>query len=188
MSAIRLLAADPPWRFDNAGTRGKAENHYATMSVEEICDLGTDLQELCAPDALLFLWVPSALLLEGVGTRVARAWGFEPKQIFVWEKNKIGLGNYFRNAHEPAILATRGRAAPMIEDKSIRNIVQAARGRHSEKPEIVYDLLDRLVPPKPNGAPDRLELFARRVRPGWICLGDELPNGGELNHRKGETE
>lgn len=138
------------------------------MSAEEIGAL--EVQYIVQPDAILFLWCPSVFILDGTGTRVARAWGFEPKQLFTWEKDKIGLGNYFRNCTEHAILASRGRGSKLIGDRSIRTIVQAPRGEHSEKPEVVYDLLDRLVP---EGA--RLELFARRQRPGWECWGLECP-------------
>lgn len=169
---FRLVCADPPWRFNNRRTRAAADHHYKTMSVEEIAAL--DVVSIVSCDAILFLWCPSAFIVDGSGTRVAHAWGFRPKQIFTWEKDKIGLGNYFRNITEHALVCSRGRGSKLIENKSLRNVVRAPRGRHSEKPEEVQDLLDLLIPHPVDGSIDRLELFARRTRTGWECVGDEL--------------
>lgn len=187
MNDLVLIAADPPWPYDNNGSRGAAVNHYSTMTVEEIADL--DIGELAATTAILFLWCPPSQILEGTGTLIARAWGFEPKQLFVWRKltkdgtrTKIGLGNAFRAAHETAIVAARGNYRTLIGDKGIANFLEgdalsqdAPLGQHSAKPEAVYDLLDRLVP-----SGRRADFFARRVRPGWTCIGNELPDGGTI--------
>ncbi len=222
-----LIAADPAWRFDNQGTRATADDHYATMKVEDVAALGEELRPLLAVDALLFLWCPSSFVLTGHGARVCNAWGFVPTQLFSWFKitkegrPRLGMGNAFRNTWEPAIIGTRGRYTQLIGDRGLPNEcttdersrplngldrlefpsdgnstlrrrpivvdeldglsvlidnacgVATERGRHSEKPEIVYDMLDRLVP-----VGRRCELFARRSRPGWFCIGNELPDGG----------
>ena len=192
-----LICADPPWRYNNVGTRGAAGDHYGTMSRQEIC--GQPVEGVAADDALLFLWCPPSIILEGTGALVCGAWGFDPKQIVTWVKTtkgssspeyvdevtaflddvdlqtRIGTGNYFRAAHETAIVAVRGRATKLIEDRGIPNVIHAPRGPHSAKPEVMQDLLDRLVP---GGL--RVEFFARRFRPGWACIGNELANGGSI--------
>lgn len=184
---FRVIVADPAWTFTDQGSR--ATPTYHLMSTDEICVL--EVGELAYPDALLALWVPSALIADGL--RVVRAWGFVEKQTVVWVKTKlkckmpspmdtpasfapaivnIGMGKYTRNAHEIAILAARGKASQHIKDHSIPSVFFAPRTKHSAKPEVFQDMLERLI----DGP--FLELFARRMRPGWTTLGDELPDGG----------
>ena len=104
--------------------------------------------------------------------RVVRAWGFVPKSEIVWEKLTssgkpwFGMGRYVRASHETCIVAVRGRVQPLV--RNIRSRFSAPGGRHSEKPEVFYDLVERLAPGP------YVELFARRQRPGWTCLGDEI--------------
>jgi len=125
-----------------------------------------------ANDAMLFLWRVASQVEEAY--RVVRAWGFVPKAEIVWLKNTVngrrwfGMGRTVRAEHEVAIVAKRGR--PVVLSKSIRSTFTAKvpeRG-HSAKPEEFFDLVEELV----DGP--RLELFARRIRPGWTCLGAEL--------------
>jgi N6-adenosine-specific RNA methylase IME4 len=187
---FRVTIADPNWAFDNAGTRGAGEEHYGCSPLDLIKDAGRCLPEVTADDAILGLWCPSAFLITGEAAEVAKAWGYVPKQMLVWlkvtndgSKPRIGPGNYFRNALEPLLVCSRGRGASLIQDKSIANwieagegegpVVKAPRGRHSAKPEVIQDLFERLVPGGPY-----LELYARRQRPGWECLGHDLPGGG----------
>jgi N6-adenosine-specific RNA methylase IME4 len=196
---FNLIVADPDWSFANKSKRA-ADTHYETSSIQAICNDASELVHLTDADALLGLWAPSAFVITGEAATVARAWGFEPKQMFVWLKvskanePRIGPGNYFRNALEPMLLCTRGRGAQLIEDKSIANWIECAgpseeglgikveRNRHSSKPEEVQGLLERLVGASALGGPGqpskRLELYARRMRSGWTCLGNELPGGG----------
>jgi N6-adenosine-specific RNA methylase IME4 len=103
---------------------------------------------------------------------VADAWGFTAKSEIVWRKltrggkAHFGLGRYVRATHETAILAARGR--PDLLAHNVRSLFEAQVGRHSEKPEAFYDLVEELSPGP------YLELFARRSRPGWTCLGNEV--------------
>ena len=164
----RAVVADPPWRFDDRGSRVAPDNAkcgrgYKTMDLEEIMDIKFSP----ADDSMLFLWVPSALLVEGV-VRVLESWGFVLKQTVVWVKPVIGLGHYFRNAHEFVLVGTKGKAAKLVKDHSIPSWFMAPRGKHSEKPELLQDMVERLI----DGP--YLELFARRKRKGWTCIGDEL--------------
>lgn len=122
-----------------------------------------------APDARLFLWRVSAMQEEAL--EVMRAWGFIPKSELVWIKNTkssklwFGMGRTVRMSHEICLIGQRGH--PEILSHSIRSVFEAPYTRHSGKPEIFFDYVEKLSPGP------YLELFARRQRPGWTCLGDE---------------
>jgi len=125
-----------------------------------------------ADDALLFLWRVSSQVEEAY--RVVRAWGFVPKTEIVWQKLTVkglpwfGMGRYLRASHETCIVAARGKAIPLIKSRSIRSTFEAKVGGHSEKPPEFFELVEKLC------VGPRLELFSRRQRPGWTCVGDEL--------------
>lgn len=161
-----VILADPPWRFefDVSPTRA-IENHYPTMTVEEIAAL--PVGRLAGDNAVLFLWAPAAQVKEAL--EVAEAWGFTCRTGAVWVKDRIGMGYYFRQQHELLWLATHGEVHVPAEADRPSSVIQARRGRHSEKPEVVYKVIERMFP----GA-SYLELFARRARPGWVCWGDEV--------------
>ena len=183
-SEYKVVVADPPWSFGDklpGKTRG-AERNYKVMSQEEI-----EAYQLpaIAPDALLFLWRVASQVEEACA--VTRAWGFTPKSEIVWVKTSsldsqveylagrmpklhFGMGRYVRMSHENCIIAARGKALSIVESHSVRSVFFAPVGRHSEKPEEFYQLVEEMAP---NARP-RLELFARRHREGWTCLGDEL--------------
>lgn len=166
---FRVLVADPPWSFGDklpGKNRGAAKN-YSVLSVEGICRF--ELPPL-ARDAWLFLWRVSSQVEEAY--RVVRAWGFVPKSEIVWEKvtsggkAHFGMGRYVRASHETCIVATRGRVKPL--SRSVRSRFAAPTGEHSEKPAAFYAIVESLA------AGPYVELFARRQRQGWTCLGDEL--------------
>lgn len=171
MTAFRSIVADPPWPLKDKlpGPGRGAIKHYATMSVDDICAL--KLPPI-GPDALLFLWRVSSMVEEAA--RVARAWGFRPVSEIVWEKTtaggetRIGMGRYVRLAHETCMIATRGQGRLFIKDHGIPSIFRAPRREHSAKPEVFYDIVEKLA------EGPYLELFARRERSGWTCVGDAL--------------
>lgn len=108
----RTIAADPPWPFRwvaGAGGRRRRATKlpYSTMTVDEICAL--PVESLAADDCLLALWVTRDLFREGVGVRVARAWGFEPFGELIWRKPNFSTGAWPRPGHEPLLLARRGK-------------------------------------------------------------------------------
>lgn len=168
----RTIVADPPWRYiegKHSGLRGTAETHYPTMAMWEIVGLPVD--SLSHDDAHLYLWVTNPVLTEqrtkGLSPNdIARAWGFEPKTILTWVKDRIGLGHYYRGQTEHVIFAVRGRA-PIPESLRKSNVVRGPVRAHSQKPDSFYDLVE-LVSPEP-----RLEMFARRQRLGWDTWGNE---------------
>lgn len=186
------LVVDPPWKHGDqlpGGGRG-AGKHYDLLSVDEIRRF--PLPPI-AEDAWLFLWRVASMPNEAL--EVVRAWGFVPKAEMVWMKTRackacagvgfvsgclwcracegrgwslaMGMGRSVRNAHETVIIAKRGR--PERLSASVKSVFFAERQRHSQKPEVFYKLVERLVPGP------YVELFARRRRPGWTCMGLELP-------------
>jgi N6-adenosine-specific RNA methylase IME4 len=165
----RVLVADPPWKFGDGlpgETRGAVKN-YKLMTVEDIKQF--PLPEL-ATDATLFLWKVAAMPEEALA--VVRAWGFVPKTELVWLKRTstgkrwFGMGRTVRGEHETCLIAHRG--SPITLSHSIRSTFEAAVGTHSQKPEEFYHIVEQL-----RGGP-YVELFARQVRAGWTCYGDEL--------------
>ena len=171
MKPFACIVADPPWAFGDKlpGPGRGAVKHYPVLSPVEIVRFALPP---IADDAYLFLWRVASQVEEAY--RVVRAWGFVPKTEIVWVKRTsrgkrwFGMGRTVRAEHEVAIVAKRG--SPDVLSRSIRSTFEAAvpeRG-HSAKPEAFFELVESLV------AGPRLELFARRKRRGWTCLGNEI--------------
>jgi N6-adenosine-specific RNA methylase IME4 len=164
---FRVIVADPPWPYE---VRAADPSHrgicpYPTMNIVDICAL--PVARLTHDDAILWLWVTNAHLLDGVAQQVLNAWRFEPKTMFTWGKKHFGQGHWLRGQTEHAILATRGK--PLVSLTNESTWFTAPSGEHSEKPDEFYALVEALCP-----AAGYLELFARRQRPGWTCWGDEV--------------
>lgn len=156
------IYADPPWQYGNQGTRAATDNHYPTMRPEEIAAL--PVAQLIAPNAHLHLWTTNAFLFESKA--IIEAWGFEYKSCLVWVKPQMGIGNYWRVSHEFLLLGVRGQCA--FTDHTHMSWVNAERGKHSAKPPIVREKIEK-VSPGP-----RLELFGRGTHPGWTVWGNEV--------------
>jgi len=172
---FRCIVADPPWAYlwgtGKDGGNFSPEKHYATMTTDEICAL--PVRALRDKNAVLALWATGPCLPDAF--RVMDAWGFKFKtMLFVWVKQNpkaltivCGPGSYTRSACEYVLLGMRGHIKRASTDP-ISQVILAPRLGHSRKPEAVQDALERLFPDGP-----RLELFARRARPGWVTLGNE---------------
>ena len=164
----RCLVVDPPYRYSNSSSNGSAQDHYSTMSMEELIKL--PIPEIADENSHLFLWVPTPLLPKGL--KLLAAWGWTYKSCFVWVKNrgeKLGLGNYWRIDTEYLLLGVKGTLTFLSDSE--RNWVLCPPGRHSEKPSDIRDLIE-LVSPGP-----RIELFARGEAPaGWTFIGNEVSN------------
>lgn len=178
---VATLLSDPPWQFQDSGTRlapeyagsQRAEAHYQTMPLEAIAAI--NVVRWAKPDALLFLWAPNAFVLDGSATYVCRAWGFEPKQIIPWVKtDRAGKpravgGHYTGVCTEPLIVAARGAAASLVTRKMVPGVIIAPIGRHSAKPDASYALIESIT------EGPCLELFARRkYSERWSVMGDQL--------------
>jgi len=136
------------------------------MSTEELCAVPV-AADLATPDAVLFLWTATSILPEAL--RVLEAWGFRYVTNVVWVKDKIGVGHWVRNQHELLLIGRRGGFPTPEPAKRPSSVIEARRREHSRKPDEAYELIERMYPEMP-----KIELFARRARPGWAAWGNEI--------------
>ena len=161
-SKYGCIYVDPPWRYSNQGTRGATDNHYETMSVDELCKM--PVGDLAADRCHLHLWVTNGFLFEA--PKIFEAWGFEFKSSFVWVKPQMGMGNYWRNSHEILLLGVRGGLT--AGNRGLMSWVKANRREHSQKPDCVRDFVTKLSPGP------YLELFGRQQVAGWDVFGNQI--------------
>jgi N6-adenosine-specific RNA methylase IME4 len=169
------ILADPPWQFDNRTGKVAPEHRrlarYATLSLDAIAAL--PVGEVAATPAHLYLWVPNALLPEGLA--VMAAWGFRYKANLVWHKVRQdggsdgrGVGFYFRNVTELLLFGVHGRnARTRAAGRRQVNYFASRKREHSRKPEEQYAIVEACSPEP------YLELFARGPRAGWTVWGDQ---------------
>lgn len=173
--AFGCILADPPWQFMNRTGKVAPEhrrlNRYGTMDLASIQAL--PVQSCAADTAHLYLWVPNALLPEGLA--VLQAWGFSYKSNVVWHKIRKdggsdgrGVGFYFRNVTELLLFGVRGKnARTLAPGRSQVNLLATRKREHSRKPDEIYPIIEACSPGP------RLELFARGTRPGWTSWGNQ---------------
>lgn len=169
------ILADPPWQFRNRSGKMAPEHkrlsRYPTMTLEAICDL--PVAAVAEARAHLYLWVPNALLPDGL--KVMERWGFAYKSNLIWYKtrkdggpDRRGVGFYFRNVTEILLFGVRGRDVRTLDPgRSQENIIAAQKREHSRKPDEQYPLIEAC-----SWGP-RLEMFARGPRPGWTVWGNQ---------------
>lgn len=168
------ILADPPWQFQNRTGKMAPEHRrllrYPTMDLQEIIDL--PVSKLAASRSHCYLWVPNALLQEGL--QVMKAWGFTYKSNLVWYKIRKdggpdgrGVGFYFRNVTELVLFGVRGSMRTLAPGRTQVNILSTRKREHSRKPDEIYDLIESCSPGP------YLELFARFKRDGWEQWGNE---------------
>ena len=172
---FHTVLADPPWQFQNktgkVAPEHKRLNRYGTMTLDDICDL--PVASICVEPAHLYLWVPNALLPEGL--RVMAAWGFQYKSNLVWHKIRKdggpdgrGVGFYFRNTTEIILFGVRGKdARTLAPGRSQVNIIKSMKREHSRKPDEQYKIIEACSPGP------FVELFARGPREGWTTWGNQ---------------
>lgn len=169
------LLADPPWQFHNRTGKVSPEHHrllrYPTLPLEEILCL--PVCQLAAAKAHLYLWVPNALLPEGL--QVMEAWGFTYKANLVWYKVREdggpdgrGVGFYFRNVTELVLFGVRGNMRTLAPGRRQVNLIATRKREHSRKPDELYDVIEACSPGP------YLELFARHRREGWTQWGNQV--------------
>jgi N6-adenosine-specific RNA methylase IME4 len=169
------ILADPPWRFANRTGKMAPEHRrlarYGTLTLDEIASL--PVAAIAAEPAHLYLWVPNALLPEGL--RVMAAWGFRYKSNIVWHKVRKdggsdgrGVGFYFRNVTELVLFGVRGKEArTLAAGRRQVNLLATRKREHSRKPDELYPIIEACSPTP------RAELFARGARKGWAMWGDQ---------------
>jgi N6-adenosine-specific RNA methylase IME4 len=169
------ILADPPWQFQNrtgkVAPEHKRLSRYGTMTLPEICAL--PVADIAADRSHLYLWVPNALLPEGL--KVMEAWGYRYVSNIVWHKVRKdggsdgrGVGFYFRNVTELLLFGTRGKNARTLDPgRSQVNMIQSRKREHSRKPDEQYDIIEAC------SFTPRLEMFSRGKRHGWTCWGNQ---------------
>lgn len=169
------ILADPPWQFQNRTGKMAPEhkrlNRYGTMDLDAIKAL--PVAQVAADTAHLYLWVPNALLPEGL--EVLRAWGFQYKSNLVWHKIRKdggsdgrGVGFYFRNVTELILFGVRGKQArTLAPGRSQVNLLATQKREHSRKPDELYPIVEACSPGP------FLEMFARGSRRGWTTWGNQ---------------
>ena len=197
-----VIVADPPWSFNDklkmSAVKRGVQDHYPLLNAESIKDL--DVINISADPSVLALWVPSSHIQNGIAT--LKNWGFVPKQTWIWVKTKnnplvnlkkqmkksektlevvdsfnineilsFNMGHTFRQTHEICLIGTKGTGlSKLIDNRSQRSVFLGPAKKHSEKPESLQDSLDVMFP---DGK--KIELFARRKRKGWMCVGNQSP-------------
>ena len=172
---FHTVLADPPWRFTNRTGKVAPEhrrlNRYETMTTADIC--GLPVADVALDPAHLYMWVPNALLPEGLA--VMKAWGFDYKSNIIWHKIRKdggsdgrGVGFYFRNVTEVLLFGTRGKnARTLAPGRRQVNMIETRKREHSRKPDEQYELIESC------SRGPFLELFARGARPGWTYWGNQ---------------
>jgi N6-adenosine-specific RNA methylase IME4 len=191
-ATFSTILADPPWQFQNRTGKMAPEHkrllRYPTMSLQEIKNLPVDL--ISNHPSHLYLWVPNALLQEGL--EVMKSWGFQYKSNIVWHKERKdggsdgrGVGFYFRNVTELVLFGIKGRMRTLSPGRRQVNYLSTRKREHSRKPDEIYDLIESCSPGP------YLELFARFRRENWAQWGNEdveQNSSSDVAHRTGHYQ
>lgn len=159
-----VILADPPWRYQFSETSNREiENQYPTMDLSEIRSLTVP----AADDSILFMWTTAPKLEEAFS--VLNSWGFTYKTCAVWDKERKGMGYYFRINHELLLVATKGNFPAPAPENRPDSVIRSPRGEHSKKPDEIYEIIEAMYP-----AASKLEMFCRSPREGWNAWGNEV--------------
>lgn len=150
---FKTILADPPWRFANRTGKVAPEHRrldrYSTMDLDDIKAL--PVAEAAAKNAHLYLWVPNALLPEGMA--VMESWGFRYISNVIWAKRRIdggpdgrGVGFYFRNVTEIILFGVRGSMRTLQPARSQVNMIESRKREHSRKPDEQYPFIEACSP------------------------------------------
>ena len=177
----KTIYADPPWQFSNrtgkVAPEHKRLNRYSTMKLNDIKSL--PVADAAEEKCHLYLWVPNALLPDGL--EVMKAWGFEYKTNIIWEKVRKdgfpdgrGVGFYFRNVTEMLLFGTKGTGNRTLSaGRSQVNLIRSMKREHSRKPDEFVSLIESCSPGP------YLELFARGSRENWDMWGNQAVDSYE---------
>jgi N6-adenosine-specific RNA methylase IME4 len=161
---FRVIVADPPWQYGDGDPDFSTRQGlppYPRMTLAEIAAL--PVESIANDDSILWLWTTNAHMEHAHA--IARAWGFEPKTILTWAKNRMGTGDWLRGQTEHCLMCVRGHPTPMATNQT--TLLYGPVREHSRKPDEFFALVESLCPGS------KVELFAREARPGWQAWGAE---------------
>lgn len=169
-----IIYADPPWDYKGqkqhsgqGGTdTGGSQSHYKTVPARDLKEL--DVPSICEDDCLLFMWITSPHLDQGI--ELGKAWGFKWSTVaFVWDKSKTNPGFYTMSQCELCVVMKRGKIPTPRGARNVRQLVSSPRTQHSEKPSEVMLRIEKMFP-----SVEKIELFARSTALSWDSWGDEV--------------
>jgi N6-adenosine-specific RNA methylase IME4 len=160
---FQLFYADPPWKYETELGATVPDDYYPTMDIDEICAM--PIKEMTDTNAVLFMWTTSGFLERSF--EVVRAWGFEYKTSFIWDKVLHNIGYYSSVRHEILLLCIKG-SYPIQNVKLYDSVYSEERTEHSKKPDFFYKMIEDLYPNS-----KKIELFARNTREGWTSFGNQ---------------
>lgn len=170
--------ADPPWKYgvrsEVTGREKSAENHYPTMTTDEIIVLLKELDPF-SENAVIYLWATNPMLLDGL--RVLAEIGFTYVHHWIWDKEVAGTGYWGRDRHEILLIGRRGNVAAPLPGSQPETVHRERKTKHSAKPDFFAETIERLFP-----GVAKIELFCRAPRPGWDHWGFEA--GGNIPEQK----
>ena len=162
----RCIVIDPPWKYDKKyeySIYGRSVTPYPVMTLEEIKNIPIASHR----DCIIFMWTTQKYLFAAI--EILQHWGFKYKHYIVWDKGKMGMGQFLRLQTEICLIGMKGTIQPLlVETTDIRDIIHEQGREHSRKPDQFYDIVDRIVPFK------KLEYFSRTPRDGWDTWGNDL--------------
>lgn len=182
-----IIYADPPWDYKGqlqhnghgAKNTGGAMAHYPTLKLEQLKTL--ELSPVMAPDCLLFMWVTSTHLPQGIA--LMESWGFEYKTVaFAWDKIKPNPGYYTMSQLEMCLVGKQGKIPAPRGARNERQWLSEKKTKHSAKPEEVRRRIERMFPTQA-----KLEIFARKPTRGWSAWGNEIVSDVKLNWKPQEN-
>lgn len=170
------IYADPPWSYGNKATRNAADKQYDSMTVEQIASL--PVKDIVEENAHLHMWTTNAFLFDS--KKIMEEWGFEYKSCYVWVKPQMGMGNYWRVSHEFMLFGIRGKCPVLRRDA--KSWGEFPRSKHSAKPDEIRSIVESISPSE-----NRLEMFGRKLVPGWTVWGDGLTDDEIINQLHGNN-
>jgi len=176
-TTYQVIYADPPWRYEfTKDNKDAIENHYPTMSVDEIKALDVP----SADNAVLYLWATAPKLQEALD--VIKAWGFDYKTHAIWDKGWVGMGYWFRGQHELLMVGVKGKWSPPEQTQRISSVIKQNKGKHSSKPDYVREMIHEWYPEA-----TKLEMFCRKNEVNlfqqdakWDIWGNEVDGNVNL--------
>jgi site-specific DNA-methyltransferase (adenine-specific) len=165
-----VILADPPWRYESGTTLKKwsIEEHYKTMSLDDLKAMLPQIDEIAVKDCVLYLWTTAPKLTEAI--ELLAAWKFLYRTCAMWHKSGMGMGHWFRIDHEILLLAVRGKPKTPEDTVLESSVFELKKTKHSEKPDYIRAYIERCFPDA-----KRIELFAREKFHKWDVWGNEAP-------------